>query len=158
MAIILAFFNKYWLYALLVIALFGGGWYALSVHDTAQQEIGANRVQVAWDAQVIIDRKAVTDRTVVLEKEKTDAELKAKVRIDAANSVALAASTSSRVLSSTLQSVITASATASVETNRKYVSTLSLISGECQDEYRKMAQAAQGHYIDSLKYQEAWPK
>lgn|ERR1035437_3124054 len=146
------------LYALLVIGLLGGAWYALSVHDKAQQAIGANSVQVKWDAQVIVDRKAVADRTAVLQKEKDDAEIKAQVRIDAANRVAATAVASSKLLDGTLRTVIARSATDSVDANRKYTATLGTILGECENRYRAMGEAAQRHANDALKYQEAWPK
>jgi hypothetical protein len=149
---------KFGLYAVLLVGLVLAAYTALSIHDKAQQKIGGDRVQVAWDAQVVVDRTAVAERTIALQKEKDDAEIQAKIRIDAATHAAAVATASSKLLDSTLKSVLAASSTASAEADRKYISTLTAVFGECKDRYRSMGQEAQGHANDSLMYQNAWPR
>jgi hypothetical protein len=115
-------------------------------------------VQAQWDAQRLADATAQRANEIRQQKEKDDAEKQAQVRIAAANAAAAAAGQSSRVLDSTLKTILARSSTDSVETNRKYTAALGAILGACKEEYRSVGKEAAGHASDSLKYQQAWPK
>ena len=148
---------KYGIYTLLVILLLLGAFYYVNEHDKVQQKIGADKVQVAWDAQILKDKeyaKVVSDK---LQKDKDNGEIKAQIRVDAANKLASAAVASSKLLDTTVKSIITSSITASNETNRKYIAAFSSVFGDCKNQYTEMGQAAQGHANDSLKLQQEWP-
>ena len=148
---------KYVVDVLVVTALVGGVAYGVHRYNDYQQGIGAARVQEAWTAQTAADAAAVRTREIQLQKDKDEAERQAQVRIAAANSAASAAAQSSRVLDSTLKSVLARSSTDSVEANRKYTTALATVFSDCKDQYRSLGREAQGHADDSLKYQQAWP-
>lgn len=132
---------------------------SLGVHkyNTYQQDIGEARVQAQWTAQKLVDEKASEALKSQFQKEKDDAEAQAAKSIQAANVAAAAANQSSRVLDGTLKAILSASASGTIEANRKYTAALAEVFGDCKDKYRQLGREAQGHADDSLKFQNGWP-
>ena len=132
---------------------------AFGVHkyNTYQQDIGAERVQLQWDKQRELDRTAAETLRAQYQKEKDDALAKSVKDVQIANATASAATASSRVLDSTIQTLLARSASGDVSANRKYTAALAEVFGDCKDKYRELGRQAQGHADDSLMYQLAWP-
>jgi hypothetical protein len=143
----------------IVIALLVAG-IAFGIHkyNSYQQDIGSERVQQQWDQQKLLDKTAADKLRDQFQKDKDDALAQSAANIKTANALAAAAVSSGRVLDSTLQAIRTSSASTAIDANRKYVTALTEVLGDCKDQYRQMGREAQGHADDSLMYQLSWPK
>jgi hypothetical protein len=148
---------KYVLDAIVIAVLVAFAAIGVHKYNVMQQDIGEARVQAAWNIQKLADSQALIATEHQFTKEKDDAILQASKSTQVATAATAAAVQSSRVFDSTIKAVLARSATDSVDANRKYTTTLGELLGACKEEYRSMGREAQGHYIDSLMYQQAWP-
>jgi len=149
---------KYVVDFLVIAALVGVAAFGVHKYDTYQQDIGAARVQAAWDKQRLSDTQAADALRAQYQKEKDDALAQNARNVQVALAAATAAGQSSRVLDGTLKSLLAASANGSVEANRRYTAALAEVFGDCKDKYRELGQKAQGHADDALMFEQAWPK
>lgn len=157
MALVLAFLKPYWLYAVSVVV---GAWLAWVVQeiriDGVKVELSTYRAQVAQ--QAIEARQAALKQKEQWIKEKEDAEQHAAEReeiLRTERDTALAAGRRLRddiaTLRLRLPNAIPSSVIATADT-------LAGLLDQCQQEYRGMAEIADGHASDVQTLIDAWPK
>ena len=140
---------------LALVATFAFGVHTFALHN---QRIGEDRVQAQWDRAQTAALEAQRLREIQFQKEKDDAVNQAQKSIQAANAGAAAAAESGRVLHSTIETILARSPGDPADATRKYTAALAAVLDQCQAAYGQMAKTADGHAIDSLTYQKAWPK
>lgn len=96
--------------------------------------------------------------TIRLQSRKDEAERLAATRQSALARDAAAARNERDGLRDELAASRVQLSDASCASVRDHAATLNTVLGRCTDRLERMAQAASGHAIDSLKLQESWPK
>ncbi len=149
---------KYVVDFLVIAALVGLA--ALGVHkyNAYQQDIGASRVQDAWNKATLIAKDAQRLREIQFQQEKDNAIAQSAKSIQAANNAAATATQSGRVLQSTIEAVLARSSTDSVDANRRYLAAVGAIFKDCSDKYRELGQEADRLYNDKQTLIGAWPR
>jgi len=148
-----------WLIELFAALLaIGGIWYGIQVHDQAQQQLGYDRAVAEYKAAKSIADRAALAKERNMQKQKDEAinaaaERETKIRADyaAAHAAALG-------LQRTVADMRGQLATASVEACRTTAAASLTVFGECEDQYRAVAAAADGHASDVKTLSDAWPK
>jgi hypothetical protein len=158
-AALLARFAPYKLIAELVVigflALYGAEKYhEFLLHERA---IGAAEVQKAWDAQKAIDKAAAAKQEADWQARYNAAIQQGAQNAQALQTAATAAAVSSSSLRDTIATLRERLPSASAEASRAYASTLATLLGDCQAEYREVAQRADGHRNDAATLSAAWP-
>lgn len=157
MALVFAFLKSYWLYAVSVLV---GAWLAWLVQeirlDGVKVEFATYKAQV--EQQAVEARYAALKQKEAWIKEKEDAEQKAAEReatLRTERDTALAAGRRLRddiaTLRLRLPHAIQSACLATADT-------LAGLLDQCQQEYRGMAEVADGHANDVQTLMEAWPK
>lgn len=113
---------------------------------------------IGYARRVAEDNAAIIDAERRLTKLQEEAQNAATENEKQRRHSATAADTAIAKLRERLAAVGTSLDTASVEACRATAARLSAVFGECQAEYRKMGEAADGHAADSLMFQNAWPR
>lgn len=148
---------KYVVDALIIAALVGLLSFAVHKYNEHQQDIGEVRIQALWDKENL--RRDIEKRAIEIANQKLvdDARIEGAKNVQIAQAAAAAAGNSSRVLGDTVKTILARSATESIEANRRYVAALAKVFNDCQERYRWMAERADGHAIDAMTCQAAWP-
>ena len=157
MALILTLLKSSWP---LVLAALGGGWVAWSLQgfrlDSVKTDFAGYKAQVAQ--QAVEARQAALKQQAAWIKEKEDAEVNSALReaqLRTERDTALAAGRRLRddltTLRTRLPHAIPSACLATADT-------LAGLLDQCQQEYRGMAEVADGHANDARTLMEAWPK
>lgn len=146
---------KYVVDFLVIAVLVGLAAFGIHKYNSYQQDIGAARVQLAWDAQKLVDLTFADKQRSQFQKEKDDA-IAQSVQVAQANRAAAdAAIQSGRVLQSTIDTIVKRSGSDSAEANRKYTAAFAAVFQDCREQYQALGRAADGHAQDSLMFQHA---
>ena len=157
MALVFAFLKSYWLYAVSVLV---GAWLAWLV-----QEIRLDGVKVEFATyKARVEQQAVEARYAALKqkeawiKEKEDAEVNAVLREAQLRSERDRAVAAGRRLRDDIATLRTRLPNAIPSACLATADTLAGLLDQCQQEYRAMAEVADGHASDARTLMEAWPK
>jgi hypothetical protein len=147
-----------WAKAMIVLALLAAVMFAVHRLDLSRQEIGYQKAVAEYNVKLIEAQTAATAKTKELTDKLETAQNEATKRqnADAARIATLTATAGG--LRNTVATLRNSLSTASLDACRTTASALAVVFGECQSEVERLGQAAQGHFNDSLMYQEAWPK
>ena len=157
MALVLAFLKSYWLYAVSVVV---GAWLAWVVQeiriDGVKVELSTYRAQV--EQQAIEARQAALKQKEQWIKEKEDAEQKAAEREATLRTERDRALAGARRLRDDIATLRTRLPNAIPSACLATADALAGLFDQCQQEYRAMAEIADGHASDVQTLMEAWPK
>ena len=157
MALVLAFLKSYWLYAVSVVV---GAWLAWVVQeiriDGVKVELSTYRAQV--EQQAIEARQAALKQKEQWIKEKEDAEQKAAEREATLRTERDRAIAGARRLRDDLTTLRARLPNAIPSACIATADALAGLLDQCQQEYRAMAEIADGHANDVRTLMEAWPK
>lgn len=149
------------LIGLAVAAVVGAvGWF---IHY--ERDIGRKEVRAEWDAdnaRKVIELAEFNAEVRRMEQRRqsiaTEAANAAQLQTQLARKDAAAARLAGDSLRDDLAAARAQLATAPSDAVRKYAATASAVLESCTRRYLEVAEAAQGHAVDSLMYQRAWPK
>ena len=123
-----------------------------------ERDIGYQRAVVEYTAKALLAEQAARATEQRLAKQLEEAT-NASTNREKALVVAVAASAKSAgSLRDTISSLNNSLSSATLDASRKTAAAFGAVFGDCQEQFRAMGLAAQGHYNDSLMYQQAWPK
>lgn len=157
--------NPYaWLIKLAAIALLvGAAWWAWNSHISHQQQIGYDRATALLQPQLVQARgelaaeKNARAREQAWAQQLEAANREAEARNQALEAAAAAAAATAGRLRNNLADLQQRLAGTTAEACRKTAATLATLFGNCTDEYRAMAAAADGHASDVRTLSDAWP-
>lgn len=141
-----------------IVLAVAGVWYGIYQHNQAQQQLGYDRAvgeyrtnKATADQAALVKER--TMRKTVEDAQNAATERENKLRADYA--AAHAAALGLRRTVADLRGQLT---TATVEACRATADAALAVFGECEAEYRTVAEAAAGHASDVETLSEAWPK
>ncbi|MCG9064734.1 hypothetical protein LH425_06715 [Laribacter hongkongensis] len=144
---------KNWILAAVVAAVFIGGWSAGSTHEQSSWQAEKLAMAAERDKQINAARKAeAVIREQVMRAQEDAAEREKRMVADAA-----AAGRAADGLRSQIASLRRGLPAATAEANRRTADATLDVFGECADEYRAVAQAADQHASDAVTLNQAWP-
>lgn len=139
---------------IVVAALLAAAVWGIHLYNAHQQDIGASRVQVAWDKE----RAEARTREIQLQKDKDDALAKSEIQRKALVSAANATVGANRLLDSTLQTIRAGASTATRDALTASLTACTTVLSTMAKDGGRIAAEADGHAADSLMLQNAWPK
>ena len=144
---------KNWILAAVVAAVFAGGWWAGSVHEQAGWQAEKLAMAATRDKQINEARRAEAAMREQVRKAQEDARKREETLVaDAA-----AAGRAADGLRSQIASLRRGLSAATAEANRRTADAALDVFQQCADEYRAVAQAADGHANDAVTLDQAWP-
>lgn len=150
-------------YKLLAELIIGGaillglsyGFHRFCLHE---QDIGYQKAQIEYQAQLLAATQAAKAKEEALTKQLQEAQNAATQREQTIRSLSAAAGAASNSLRSTLENISRGVPAATVDALRNSTSTLAAVLNECQDRYRGLAEKADRHASDVRTLTDAWPK
>lgn len=144
---------KNWILAAVVAAVFAGGWWAGSVHEQAGWQAEKLAMSAERDRQINEARRAeAAMREQIMKAQEDAAEREKRMVADAA-----AAGRAADGLRGEIASLRRGLSAATAEANRRTADAALDVFQQCSDEYRAVAQAADGHANDAVTLDQAWP-
>ena len=143
---------------LVITSLIGGGVWCIHLYNSHQQDIGATRVQVAWDKERAEQKEAARTRELQFQKDKDDAIAKSEIQRKALVSAANATVGANRLLDSTLQTISAGASTATRDALTASLTACTTVLSTMAKDGGRIAAEADSHAADSLMLQNAWPK
>ncbi|MCG9074272.1 hypothetical protein LH435_09720 [Laribacter hongkongensis] len=142
-----------WIVAAAVVAVFIGGWWAGSTHEQSSWQAEKLAMSVERDRQIDAARQAESRlRAQVMEAQEDAQKREEKLVADAA-----AAGRAADGLRGEIASLRRGLSAATAEANRRTADAALDVFQQCSDEYRAVAQAADGHANDAVTLDQAWP-
>ena len=146
--------GKIWVYLATILAIFASG---ATTAWKIQEWRQANKENQYAQAQLLQERSdaktAIRRAEAVIVAQNADTVRQSVARRDSASNRALVDSLHDDIAGYKHQL-----ATAPLDAVRNYVGAANLILDNCTARYSEMASAAQGHFLDTVKLQESWPK
>jgi hypothetical protein len=138
---------------------------ALAFTHFSAYRSGKANVRAAWDAekaQQVLALAAANEENRRIAERRTSLSTEASNAAQKQTQVARADAAASRDAADGLRGDLTAARTqlagAADAARAKYSAAVDSVLTSCTRRYSEVAEAAQGHAIDSLMYQRAWPK
>lgn len=144
---------KNWILAAVVAAVFIGGWWAGSKHEQSSWQAEKLAMAAARDKQINDVRRAEAGLREQIRKVQEDAaEQEKRITADAA-----AAGRAAGRLRDEIAGLRRGLSAATAEANRRTADAALDVFQQCVDQYRAVAQAADGHANDAVTLDQAWP-
>ena len=144
---------KNWILAAVVAAVFIGGWWAGSMHEQSSWQAEKLAMAATRDKQINEARRAEAAMREQVRKAQEDARKREeKLVADAA-----AAGRAADGLRSQIASLRRGLSAATTEANRRTADAALDVFQQCVDQYRAVAEAADGHANDAVTLDQAWP-
>ena len=144
---------KNWILAAVVAAVFIGGWWAGSMHEQSSWQAEKLAMAATRDKQINEARRAEAAMREQVRKAQEDARKREeKLVADAA-----AAGRAADGLRGEIASLRRGLSAAGAEANRRTADSALDVFGQCVDQYRAVAQAADQHASDAVTLDQAWP-
>ena len=144
---------KNWILAAVVAAVFIGGWSAGSTHEQSSWQAEKLAMSATRDTQINEARKAEAAMREQVRRAQEDAQKREeKLVADAA-----AAGRAADGLRSQIASLRRGLSAATTEANRRTADAALDVFQQCVDQYRAVAEAADGHANDAVTLDHAWP-
>jgi hypothetical protein len=144
---------KNWILAAVVAAVFIGGWWAGSMHEQSSWQAEKLAMAATRDKQINEARRAEAAMREQVRKAQEDARKREeKLVADAA-----AAGRAADGLRSQIASLRRGLSAATAEANRRTADAALDVFQQCVDQYRAVAEAADGHANDAVTLDHAWP-
>lgn len=154
-----------WAKALVVAALLALASWAVHTYNESLREDGRQERQADWDAdnaQKVLELAAFNEESRRIEQRRqsiaTEAQNAAQSQIQLARKDAADTRLAAGGLRDDLAAARAQLASATDAARAKYSAAVDTVFTDCTRRYSEMAEAAQGHAIDSLMLQRAWPK
>ncbi|MCG9056655.1 hypothetical protein LH442_11810 [Laribacter hongkongensis] len=145
---------KDWILAAVVAAVFIGGWWAGSMHEQSSWQAEKLAMAATRDKQINEARAAESAMREQIRKAQEDAaEREKRMVADAA-----AAGRAADGLRSQIASLRRGLSAATAEANRRTADAALDVFQQCVDQYRAVAEAADGHANDAVTLDHAWPE
>lgn len=135
-----------------------GIWYGLHRWNTSQQQLGYDRAVGEYKTKKATADQAALVKERTMRKTVEDAQNAATERENKLRADYAAAHAAALGLRRTVADLRGQLATATVEACRATADAALAVFGECEAEYRTVAEAAAGHASDVETLSEAWPK
>lgn len=153
-----------WLIKLVAVAaLVGGAWWAWNSHISHQQQIGYDRATATLQPQLdhargeLAAEKSARAREQAWAKQLEIANREAEARNQALEAAAAATAAAAGRLRHNLATLQQRLAGTPAQACHETAATLATLFGNCTDEYRALAAAADGHASDVRTLSDAWP-
>ena len=144
---------KNWILAAVVAAVFIGGWCAGSTHEQSSWQAEKLAMAATRDKQINEARKADAAMREQIRRAQEDARKREETLVaDAA-----AAGRAADGLRSQIASLRRGLSAATAEANRRTADAALDVFQQCVDQYRAVAEAADGHANDAVTLDHAWP-
>ena len=144
---------KNWILAAVVAAVFIGGWWAGSMHEQSSWQAEKLAMSVERDRQIDAARQAESR----LRAQVMEAQEDARKREETLVADAAAAGRAADGLRSQIASLRRGLSAATAEANRRTADAALDVFQQCVDQYRAVAEAADGHANDAVTLDQAWP-
>jgi hypothetical protein len=141
-----------------ILMLFAALSWGVHVYDKSISD-KQRAVDVAeYNASLVAAQAQAAKDTAKLTKEKDNAIANATQKIKARDAAVAKLTVANSGLRDTITNLGNSLSTTTLTACRARAATLSTVFGQCTERLVEMGRAAQGQYVDSLMYQEAWPK
>lgn len=144
---------KNWILAAVVAAVFIGGWSAGSTHEQSSWQAEKLAMAATRDKQINEARAAES----AMREQVRKAQEYAQKREEKLVADAAAAGRAADGLRDEISGLRRGLSAASAETNRRTADAALDVFGQCVDQYREVAQAADQHASDAVTLDQAWP-
>lgn len=148
---------------LAIAALVGLAWWAWSSHISHQQQIGYDRATALLQPQLekakgeLSAEKEARGREQAWNKQLETANRESEARNERLQAAASAAAATAGRLRNTIADLQQRLAGTTAEACHQTAATLATVFGECTEQYRALAAAADGHASDVRTLSDAWP-
>lgn len=156
----LAFLSPYKLLIEIVLigSLAAGAIYAIHQFLEHERDIGRNEVRAEYAAKLADAKEAAALALKDMTAQRDTAISKGNERETTLRNVAAGGAAASLGLRDTLADIRNGVPTATIETLRNSVSTLTSVLTDCQGRYRELAEKADRHASDTKTLSDAWPE
>ena len=144
---------KNWILAAVVAAVFIGGWWAGSMHEQSSWQAEKLAMAATRDKQINEARAAES----AMREQVRKAQEYAQKREEKLVADAAAAGRAADGLRSQIASLRRGLSAATAEANRRTADAALDVFQQCVDQYRAVAEAADGHANDAVTLDHAWP-
>ena len=148
----------WWMKLIALAALAGALAWGIHLYDKGISDKQRAADVAEYNVKLLAAQTKAAEDTARLTKEKDDAIAQATEQLKARDAAVAKLTTTNAGLRNTVSNLRSSLSTVSLDACRARAEALAGVFGECTDRLRAMGQAAQGQFIDSMMYQEAWPK
>jgi hypothetical protein len=147
-----------WAKALIVAAILAACAWAVNAFLNYERNIGYQKAVAEYNVKLVAAQTKAAEDTARLAKEKDNAIADATQKLKAREAAAAKLTIANSGLRDTITNLGNSLSTTTLNACRARAAALSTVFGQCTERLVEMGHAAQGQLIDSLMYQNAWPK